>query len=130
MLLIPQWQLAVRAGLTVDVPVTVVLYQFLIGVLLVLFTISGTIRKGWRWEYVTTGLLIAGYVGYRLSTRFVAGLDAISRLATSGVSVVGYVPTLYSYGLGAALAYTGMILVMRRAYNKLATYKTVDSRLG
>ena len=125
-LLIPQWQLAARAGITVEIPVSVALYQVLIGVLLVLLAISGTIRKRWKWQYGMIGLLTAGYVGYRLSTKFVAGLEAVSRIASSGASVAGDVPTLYSYGLGAALAYTGMILVMRRSYNKLVTYKSID----
>ncbi len=111
-----------------DVILPIVAHQSLIGVLVVLLSISGGLRT-WRWQYKMVGILFAGYVGFRIATRFVAGLELINSIASQGVDVAGTLPMLYFYGLAAAAAYTGMILAMRRAYGKLASRRSLPQNL-
>ena len=117
-LLVPQSQLAMRAGQQLEVALPIILHQLIIGMLVVLLSISGALRTR-RWQYTTVGILFAAYVGFRMATRFVASLELISLLAGQGVPDNGAVPSLYFYGLAAAAAYTGMILTLRRSYGKL-----------
>src|SRR3972149_3558980 len=69
LLVIPVSRFADRAGLSTNLTLTVGLHQLLVGVLVVLLLVSGSIPKTWRWQYVATGFLFAGYVGFRLSNR-------------------------------------------------------------
>lgn len=124
LVLIPVSQFADRAGLSTNLILTVGLHQLLLGVLVVLLMISGSIPKTWRWQYVATGFLVAGYVAFRLSNRFLEGLEIINTLAVRGVSVAGMVPSLYSYGLGAAAMFTGMVLAMRSAYGRILSARS------
>lgn len=130
LLLIPISQFAERAGLGINLIPAVGLHQLLVGVLVLLLMISGSIAKTWRWQYVATGFLFAGYVAFRLSNRFLDGLEVINTLAAQGVSVTGMVPSLYSYGLGAAAMFTGMVLAMRRAYGRLLSARTTGVGLS
>ena len=130
LLVIPVSQFADRAGLSTSLTLTVGLHQLLVGVLVVLLMVSGSIPKTWRWQYVATGFLFAGYVGFRLSNRFLLGLEVINALALGGVSVAGMIPTLYSYGLGAGAMFTGMVLAMRRAYGRILSTRSTVLRLA
>lgn len=127
-LLVPQSQLSARAGQQLDIVLPIVLHQSLIGVLVVLLSLSGGL-KTWRWQYKAVGILFASYVGFRIATRFVAGLELINSIASQGADVTGMLPMLYFYGLGAAAVYTGMILTMRRAYGKLASTRSWPQNL-
>ena len=109
-----------RAGQQLEVALPIILHQSIIAVLVVLLSISGALRTR-RWQYTTVGILFAAYVGFRMATRFVAGLELIDLIAGQGVPDNGAVPSLYFYGLAAAAAYTGMILTLRRSYGRLIT---------
>ena len=121
LLLLPLSQFAAKAGQHIDVFPAIALHQLLLGVLIILLAISGMFGRTWRWQYPVTGILFAGYVASRMSTRFLTGLESINSVASQGISIAGDVPTLYLYGLAAAGTFTGMILSMRRAYGKLAS---------
>jgi hypothetical protein len=125
LLVIPVSQFSDRAGLSTNLILTVGLHQLLIGVLVFFLIVSGSIPKTWRWQYIATGLLVAGYVAVRLSNRFFAGLEIINSLALQGASVTGMIPTLYSYGLGAAGMFTGMVLAMRKAYGRIVSARSI-----
>ncbi len=87
---------------------------------------SGVARKGWRWQYVTTSTLFSGYVGYRLGTRFIVALELVGPLETKGVVVSEYLGFFYLLALGSAVSYVIMILVLRRAYGKLASARVSE----
>lgn len=130
LLLIPISQFADRAGTGANLVLTVGLHQLLLGVLVALLMVSGSIPKTWRWQYVATGFLVGGYVAFRLSDRFLDGLEIINTLAGRGVSIGGMVPSLYSYGLGAAAMFTGMVLAMRSAYGRILSARSTGLGLA
>jgi hypothetical protein len=125
LLLLPVSQLGAKAGHPVDLPMAVALHQLLVAVLVFLLTVSGMIRRGWRWQYAASGMLFSAYVGYRMASRFLAGLESISFLQSQNVSTSNELLMLYWYGLAAAASYFGTILAVRRAYGKITAARTV-----
>ena len=107
-------------GITVDFFWTLLVFQGLLAILVL--TIAGTslIEKGWRGLYAFLGLVTAGFVGYWLGARFLQTLDWVSLLQNSGIDSRGVYSDLFWYGLGATIFYVGMILVLRRSYNRIS----------
>lgn len=70
-------------------------------------------------------MLFSVYVGYRMASRFLAGLESISFLQSQNVSTSNELLMLYWYGLAAAASYFGTILAVRRAYGKITAARTV-----
>ena len=126
LLLLPVSQLGAKAGLLVDFLATVALHQLLIAVLVFLLAVSGTVRRRWRWQYVASGMLFSAYVGYRMASRFLTGLESIRFLQSQNVPTSNDLLMLYWYGLAAAASYFGMILALRGAYGKIAAARTVS----
>lgn len=129
-LLIPLSQLASRSGQQIDIVLSIGLHQLLIVVLLILLSLSGAFPRTWRWQYVLTAFLFAGYVAVRMSARFLAGLELIDSISGQGMSLTGALPMLYFSGLSAAAAYTGMVLSLRRAYGRLVSARSSLRRPG
>ena len=103
----------------------VALHQLLVAVLAFLLTASGMIRRGWRWQYAASGMLFSVYVGYRMASRFLTGLESIRFLQSQNVPTSNELLMLYWYGLAAAASYFGTILAVRGAYGKITAARTV-----
>ncbi len=113
-------------GLTLDFLWTLLVFQGLLGVLMLVMVGTGLVEKGWRWLYIFTALVVSGFVGYWLGALFLETLGWISLLQNSGLDSSGVYSDLFWYGLGATIFYVAMILVLRRSYNKLAETKSLS----
>ncbi len=123
-------QLGSRAGVRVDLVRLVALHELVLAILMVGVVYSGVVRSGWRcWQYVTTSILFSGYVGYRMATRFIAALELVGPLETKGVVASEYLSFFYSLSLGSTVCYMLMILVLRKAYGRLATARISVPRI-
>ncbi len=116
-------------GLVLDFLLTMLVFQGLLAVLLLLSAATSLIQKGWRWLYVFSALLLSGFVGYWLGVRFLQTLDWVSLLQNAGIETSGVYTDLFWYGLGATVCYIAMILVLRRSFNRLSELKTNGTTL-
>jgi len=114
----------VGLGLILDFLWTLLVFQGMLAVLVVVVAASTLLEKGSRWIYVFSALVLSGFMGYWLGERFFLTLSWVSSLENAGVNSSGVYSELFWYGLGATFCYVAMILVLRRSYNRLATMKT------
>ena len=70
-------------------------------------------------------MLFSVYVGYRMASRFLTGLESIRFLQSQNVPASNELLMLYWYGLAAAASYFGTILAVRGAYGKITAARTV-----
>ncbi len=91
---------------------------------------SASSRRGWRWQYALTGVLVSLYLAYHLGGKFLNALGWIGVLDTSGVNVSGVYADLFWFGLGATICYLLAILVLRKSYGKLKLDRPEERRLG
>ena len=104
------------------------MHELLVGVLVLLLLFTGTVRRRWRWQYAVSGILFSVYVGIRMASRFLTGLESIRLLQSQNITTSSDFLMLYLYGLGAAASYFGMILALRRTYGKLLSARIVGFR--
>ncbi len=129
-LLVVLSQLAARAGLQFDLVRRVGVHELLLTILIFGVTSSAIATRGWRWQYVASSLLFSGYVGYRMATRFISALELVGPLQSRGIGVSEYLGFFYALALASAISYVLMILVLRRAYGKLVSARSVAEGLG
>lgn len=116
-------------GITVDLLWTLLVYQALLTVLVLVVATTSLVEKGWRWLYVFGAMMICGFVGYWVGAKFLSTLGWVSLLQNSGVDASGVYSDLFWFGLGAAVTYVVMILVLRRSYDKLMVVKNPGASL-
>ncbi len=116
-------------GLILDFLRSSLLFQEVIAVMVIGLAGSASSRKGWRWQYVLTGVFIATYLAYHLGGKFLNALGWIGVLETSGVNVSGVYGDLFWFGLGATISYLLVILVLRRSYEKIALDRSRETPL-
>jgi len=107
-------------GLFLDFLRSGLIFQGLMAVLVVGLVGSTSSRRGWRWQYALTGMLVSLYLAYHLGGKFLNALGWIGVLDTSSVNVSGVYAELFWFGLGATICYLLAILVLRKSYGKLA----------
>jgi len=107
-------------GLFLDFLRSGLIFQGLMAVLVVGLVGSTSSRRGWRWQYALTGMLVSLYLAYHLGGKFLNALGWIGVLDTSSVNVSGVYAKLFWFGLGATICYLLAILVLRKSYGKLA----------
>jgi hypothetical protein len=95
-------------------------FQGILGVLLVILAVSSIDNAGWKWAYAFSGVAISGFVGYWLGAKFLAILEWISALQNNRVNSSDAYAGLFWFGLAATICYVAMILVLRKSYDKLA----------
>jgi|SRR5882672_128324 len=76
---------------------------------------------------VASGLLIV-YVGYSLAASFLSSLEWTSMISGQNLEVSSVLRTLYVLNLGAALAYLGLVLYLRRIHERLSIPREIDER--
>jgi hypothetical protein len=118
-------QLAARAGLPFDFVRLVGVHEVLLTILIFGVTSSSIASRGWRWQYVASSVVFSGYVGYRMATRFISALELVAPLQSKGFGVSGYLGFFYVLALASAITYVLMILVLRRAYGKLVSVRSL-----
>lgn len=124
-LLVVVSQLAARAGLPFDLVRRVGVHEVLLTILIFGVTSAGIASRGWRWQYVASGVAFSGYVGYRMATRFISALELVPVLQSKGIGVSGYLGFFYVLALASAISYVLMILLLRRAYGKLVSVRSL-----
>jgi hypothetical protein len=107
-------------GLALDFLGTALIFQGVMAILVMGVAGSMLSRRGWRWQYVATGLLVSAYLAYHLGGKFVNALGWIGLLDASSVPVSGVYADLFWFGLGTTICYLLVILVLRRSYGSLA----------
>lgn len=117
-------------GLFLDFLRSGLIFQGLMAILVVGLVGSASSRRGWRWQYSLTGLLVSIYLAYHLGGKFLNALGWIGVLDTSSVNVSGVYADLFWFGLGTTICYLLVILVLRKSYGKLALSRTGKSRLA
>ena len=116
-------------GIMVDLLWRVLVFQVLLLVLVMVVAATSLVQKGWRWLYVFGAMMICGFVGYWIGAEFLRTLDWISVLQNSGSEASGVYSALFWFGLGSAVSYVGMILVLRRSYDKLMEVRSSPGSL-
>jgi len=118
-----------NAGLFLDFLRSGLVFQGVMAVLVIGLPWSASSRRGWRWQYVLTGVFLSTYLAYHLGGKFLNALGWIGVLETGGVNVSGVYGDLFWFGLGTTICYLLVILVLRRSYGKLASNRPREMRL-
>jgi hypothetical protein len=118
------------SGLFLDFLRSGFIFQGVMAVLVIGLIGSASSRRGWRWQYALTGVLVSIYLAYHLGGKFLNALGWIGVLDTSGVNASGVYSDLFWFGLGTTICYLLAILVLRKSYGKLALARPEDRRLG
>ncbi len=100
-------------GLFLDFLRSGLIFQGVMAVLVVGLVGSASSRRGWKWQYALTGVLISIYLAYHLGGKFLNALGWIGVLDTSSVNVSGVYADLFWFGLGTTICYLLVILVLR-----------------
>ena len=108
-----------KTGLLLDFAMGILIFQGVLGVLIIGMSASASPRKGWKWQYSAIGLLFSSYVAYHLGGKFLNALGWVGVLETSGYDVSGVYGDLFWSGLLATILYLLSILFLRRSYGKL-----------
>jgi hypothetical protein len=116
-------------GITVDLFWTILIFQALLAVLVLVIAATSLVQKGWRWLYVFGAMMICGFVGYWIGAKFLRTLSWVSLFQNSSVDASGVYSDLFWFGLVAAVCYVGTILVLRRSYDKLMEIKNSPTSL-
>ena len=114
-------------GVQLSILSTVIAYQAISGVLLLLTSRMSRTPAAWRLKYMIASVSFIGYVGYSLGIGFVTSLGWTSILASMNVDVSPILQSYYLFNLGAAICYLGIVLVLRRAYTRLSALEAKDS---
>ncbi len=109
---------------------TVGVHELLLTILIFGVTSAGTARRGWRWRYVAFSLLFSGYVGYNMATRFISALELVAPLQSKGIGVSDYLGFFYPLALASAISYVLIVLLLRRAYGKLVSARSVADEVA
>jgi len=117
-------------GLALDFLRSGLIFQGVMAVLVIGLVGSAPSRRGWRWQYTLTGVLVSIYLAYHLGGKFLNTLGWIGVLDTSGVNVSGVYGDLFWFGLGTTICYLLVILVLRKSYGKLAVGRSEGRSLG
>jgi len=107
-------------GVQLSILSTVIAYQVISGVLLLLTSRMGRARKSWRGKYIITSTSFIGYLGYSLGIGFLTSLGWTSILASMNIDVSPILQSYYLFNLGAAICYLGVVLVLRRTHTRLS----------
>lgn len=116
-------------GLALDFLLSGLIFQGVLAVLVVGLIGSASSRRGWRWQYTLTGVLVSIYLAYHLGGKFLNTLGWIGVLETSGLNVSGVYGDLFWFGLGTTICYLLAILVLRKSYGKLVLARPGEKRL-
>jgi hypothetical protein len=116
-------------GITADFLWALLVFQALLTVLVLVVAATSSVEKGWRWLYVFGAMMICGFVGYWVAAKFLSTLGWVSLLQDSGVDASGVYSDLFWFGLGAAVSYVAMILLLRKSYDKLMEVKNSPGSL-
>ncbi|HVH14287.1 MAG TPA: hypothetical protein VNA15_01035 [Candidatus Angelobacter sp.] len=95
-------------------------FQGILAVLVATLVRSSATGIGWRRVYAFSGVVISGFVGYWLGTKFLSILDWISTLQNNRVDSSIPYAGLFWFGLASTICYVLMMLVLRRSYGKLS----------
>src|SRR5713101_3258114 len=114
-------------GVQLSILSTVIAFQVISGVLLLLASRTGRTRAAWRWKYMIASVSFIGYVGYSLGIGFLTSLGWTSILASMNVDVSPILQSYYLFNLGAAICYLAIVLVLRRTYTRLSALEAKDS---
>ena len=117
-------------GLFLDFLRSGLIFQGVMAVLVIGLIGSASSRRGWKWQYALTGVLVSIYLAYHLGGKFLNALGWIGVLDNSSVNVSGVYADLFWFGLGTTICYLLAILVLRKSYGKLAIARPEDRRLG
>ena len=117
-------------GLFLDFLRSGLIFQGVIAVLVLGLVGSTSSRRGWRWQYALTGMLVSLYLAYHLGGKFLNALGWIGVLDSSSVNVSGVYADLFWFGLGTTVCYLLVVLVLRKSYGKLALGRPEEKRLG
>lgn len=110
-------------GIAIDFLWTTLVFQGILGVLIVILSVTTLLQRGWRWLYIFSAFIVTGFVGYWLGARFLQTLTWVTLLQNSGIDSHGIYSDLFWYGLGATIFYVAMILMLRRSYDALRERK-------
>ena len=114
-------------GVQLSILSTVIAYQAISGVLLLLTSRMSRTPAAWRLKYMIASVSFIGYVGYSLGIGFLTSLGWTSVLASMNVDVSPILQSYYLFNLGAAICYLGVVLVLRRTYTRLSALEARDS---
>lgn len=117
-------------GLALDFLWALLIYQTLLLILLLAIASASLVQKGWRWLYIFGAMMMCGFVGYWIGTKFLQSLSWVSLLQNSGINGSALYSDLFWFALGAATSYVGMILILRRSYDKLLAIKGSLTTVG
>ena len=115
-------------GLALDFLRSGLIFQGIMVVLVVGLVGSASSRRGWRWQYTLTGVLVSIYLAYHLGGKFLNTLDWIGVLETSGLNVSGVYGDLFWFGLGTTICYLLSTLSLRKSYWKLVLARPGEKR--
>jgi len=114
-------------GVQLSILSTVIAYQAISGVLLLLTSRMSRTPAAWRLKYMIASVSSIGYVGYSLGIGFLTSLGWTSVLASMNVDVSPILQSYYMFNLGAAICYLAIVLVLRRTYARLSALEVKDS---
>ena len=110
-------------GIAIDFLWTSLIFQGILGVIVVAIAATTLVQRGWRWLYIFSAFIATGFVGYWLGARFLQTLTWVTLLQNNGIDSHGVYSDLFWYGLGATVFYVAMILTLRRSYDRLLERK-------
>ena len=116
-------------GLFLDFLRSGLIFQGVMAVLVIGLIGSASSRRGWRWQYALTGVLVSTYLAYHLGGKFLNALSWIGVLDTSDLNVSGVYADLFWFGLGTTICYLVAIMVLRKSYGKLLVGMSGDKHL-
>ena len=117
-------------GLFLDFSLSALIFQGVMAVLVLGLVGSASSRRGWKWQYILTGMLLSIYLAYHLGGKFLNALGWIGVLDTSSINVSGVYADLFWFGLGTTICYLLAILVLRKSYGRLALGRTEERSIG
>ncbi len=110
-------------GLVLDFLRSGLIFQGVMGILVIGLVGAASSQRSWKWQYPLTGVFVSMYLAYHLGGKFLNALGWIGVLETSGVNVSNVYGDLFWFGLGTTICYLLVILVLKRSYGKLAEEK-------
>ena len=81
-----------------------------------------------RSRHLVASVLLIVYIGYSLASSFLSSLEWTSMISGQNLEVSSVLQTLYVFNLGAALAYLGLVLYLRRIHERLSIPRAIDER--
>lgn len=118
------------SGLVLDFAIGILIFQLVLAVLTVGVSVAASSRRGWKWQYSLTSVLVSSYLAYHIGGKFLNALGWIELLEMSGVNISGVYGNLFWFGLMATICYLLSILFLRRSYRKLAAHSVTLNSLN